>query len=286
MALLTPVLLSLMPFFGWGASDVFSSVTAKRVGPMQTSFIFQSLELLLLFVFILLFWHPFAVAYLPVLILYGAVGALLWPLFLYAAKVGDISVVSPICSTSVVVSSVLGLIFLHEHLTVFKLASLCMVLIGIMLLSVVPGELKAKKLRSLYAGVPPALLFAVLFGAYLFLAAPLSRQVGWYDLALSNRLVTVMVLLAILLAGRLPLPLAVSRQTWGLLLANAVVDLTAFCTFSIAVTRYAVSYVSIISLSFPVVTVLLAAKFLKERLTGLQIAGICFVILSIGILQF
>jgi drug/metabolite transporter (DMT)-like permease len=131
-----------------------------------------------------------------------------------------------------------------------------------------------------------ALGSSVALGLQLFFMAPASRVNGWFYTS---------VFLRIAVAAYAGISVIISKQTkalfhwktlpWKLILGIGVVDFIGLSVYSITVTKYAVSYVSIIVSCASLVTVLIARVWLRENLRPLQYAGIVLMILGIISLQ-
>ena len=76
-----------------------------------------------------------------------------------------------------------------------------------------------------------------------------------------------------------------SKIPWKLLLAAGILDVVAFTTYNMAVSKYDVSFVSVISSASPLVTVVLASIVFKEVTTTVQKIGIALIILGVIGLQ-
>ena len=67
------------------------------------------------------------------LILSGVSTTLLWIFYFKALDTGDVSKVTPIDKTSIVLTLILSMIFLHEKITIIKIISITLILIGTLL---------------------------------------------------------------------------------------------------------------------------------------------------------
>lgn len=268
-----PLVSSFLAMFSWGASDVVSTKVYRLIGSFKGVLFSQliGVPLLLLLLPFQNFNQPFN--FLPVILL-GAADTGVWWLFAYAARVGNIAIVGPLFQTSFVTTVTLGLLFLGESLTINKLLGGAFVLIGAILLSLKINALHRKKLTDhLHTGVLPALLAAVGAGTYLFFLAPLSRVNGWIATTIVVRLAigTTMFLASSL--RRINPFTNWQAVPWSIVITMSFLDQLALITYNFAVTRLDVSLVSIIVSASTLVTVILAATFLKEKLTTLQKLG-------------
>jgi drug/metabolite transporter (DMT)-like permease len=281
--IILPLILSLIPMICWGTMDFLGSRMAKQTNAIIGLFLAQFLGLLMLFPLI-----PFIKEQLsqPLTIFIVALFPFLaWISYLKATKKGIVSVLGPVSRTGFLVSSFLGIIFLQEHITTLKLISFILILCGGLFLTFEWKSIKKIKQTRLFSGVPLALLAAILIGINLFFTAPLSRINGWYYTTLVSRLgVTLYSLVFLLLSFKSTIG-PWKQFPWKISLGIALVDVIGLGVYNFAVTRYEVSYVSVIASCATLVTIVLARLFLKEKLTKIQIISVITMLLGIIFLQ-
>lgn len=223
---------------------------------------------------------------LPIVLL-GVADASVWWLFAYAARVGNIAVVGPLFQTSFITTVILGILFLGEPLTQNKLIGGGLVLLGIVLLSVKRDLSSEERLiRRFHRGVWPALLAAIGAGAYLFFLAPLSRANGWIITTIVVRISIGATMALVGLWRKTSFFADWRRNPWPIIIGMSFLDQLALATYNFAVTRLDVSLVSIIVSASTLVTVVLAAIFLKEKLTNVQKVGALTVVAGLIGLNF
>jgi drug/metabolite transporter (DMT)-like permease len=205
-------------------------------------------------------------------------------LSLYRAfKVGMLSVVSGIASCNAIIPVILALVLLGERPLPWQYAGICVVLVGVVLLSM--GKKATLPSHTHELGVGPAVIAMLLFGTGLFGMKLSVDLAGPETVALLVRLIGIGILIAwIGVSGRLAMPAADVRPA---LLAAGLLDAAAFIFFCEALTHTLLSLVAPISSTIPVVTVGLAYFLLHERLhlgqwigLGLALAGITLVAIS------
>lgn len=261
----------------WGVADFLARGVTRTYGDLETLFGVMLIGCLGVALYVV----PQGVAPVPPgMRMAVAVTALLavtgYAALYRALKVGVLSVVSPIAAGNAVIPVALALIVLDERPLAWQLGGAACVMAGVAMLSIQKGgphsEGEPGRPRSRVAlGVGPALLCALLFGLSLFGMKLSVERIEPNSVALWVRVIGVAALLAWLLAARrLTAPPAGSRAK---LLAAGLLDAAAFVFFCEALTHTLLSLVAPVSATIPLFTVTLARVFLKERLSGLQQAG-------------
>ena len=277
------LILSLIPMICWGTMDFLSSRMAKQTNAIIGLFLAQFLGLLMLFPLIPLIKEQLSQ---PLTILIVALFPFLaWISYLKATKKGIVSILGPVSRTGFLISSFLGILLLNEDITTVKFISFILILSGGIFLTFEWSNIKHIKSTKLFSGVPLALLSAILIGSNLFLTAPLSRTNGWYYTTLVSRLGVTFYSLVFLLLSTKPIIGSWKQFPWKIALGVALTDVIGLGAYNFAVTRYEVSYVSVIASCATLVTIILARLFLKEKLTKIQLFGVVIILFGIILLQ-
>jgi drug/metabolite transporter (DMT)-like permease len=202
----------------------------------------------------------------------GLVGITALGAFYTALSIGTMSIVAPVASTGVALPVMVGLIGGDEP-SLIGSAGLALAVAGIVLASrEAPGGPIGVREQRLSIGL--AILAGLGFGSYFVLAGYGSEgDVAW-TLLLSRvagfPVVAVIALLALRRAGavRPGIGAALALGAIGLL------DLGANAAYNHASTLGELSSVAVASSLYPVVTVMLAAVLLGERVQGIQRVGV------------
>ena len=201
----------------------------------------------------------------------GVVGIVALGAFYTALSIGTMSIVAPISATGVALPVIVGLIGGDEP-GALRAAGLALAVVGIVLASrEAPGG--PIGLREQRLSIVLAILAGLGFGSYFVLAEIGSEgDVAW-TLLLSRvmgfPIIALIALLALRRGATRPgLRTAVALGGIGLL------DLGANALYNHASTIGELSSVSVASSLYPVVTVMLAALLLGERVQGVQRAGV------------
>jgi drug/metabolite transporter (DMT)-like permease len=201
----------------------------------------------------------------------GLVGIAGLMAFYRALAIGTMSIVAPIAATGVALPVLVG-IATGDQPGLVRSVGLGAAVVGIVLASR-EDDGGALDVRQQHQSVALAIVAGVGFGSYFVLAEIGSRgDVAW-ALVLSRLaalpLVAGFAVLALRRGGRRP----PGRQL-AALAALGVVDLGANAAYNHATTIGELSTVAVASSLYPVMTVLLAALVLGERVRGVQRVGV------------
>lgn len=189
---------------------------------------------------------------------------------------GPIAVVSPIGAAYVAVAVLLVVVGLGERLSAGQAIGIGTTFAGIVL-TATDGRSLASALRRPLPGVRFALLAMLSLGAWSAVMAYATRSQDGLALVLWQRVVSTLVMLA-LLAIRREGPIALDRRSWSLVLATGVFDTLANVLFVLGVESGSASIVATASGAYPIVTALLAIVLLRERLAPNQYLGVVVLI--------
>jgi drug/metabolite transporter (DMT)-like permease len=201
----------------------------------------------------------------------GLVGIAGLSAFYRALAIGTMSIVAPIASTGVALPVIVGLIGGDDPGPV-RSAGLALAVVGIVLASR-EEDAGAADARQQRLSIVLAIVAGLGFGSYFVLAEiGSSGDVAWtlvFSRVSALPIIAVFALLALRRGGTRP-------AGWALavLAGIGLIDLGANWFFNHASTIGELSSVAVGSSLYPVVTVMLAALLLGERVQGVQRAGV------------
>lgn len=272
------LLISLVPVFSWGIMWFFVTKATRTMELFQAQFLFQLVGIPLLLLILPFVPHMALSANLLLLLALGILETFVLTLYFLALKIGNLSIVGPVNESNVLITVFLAIVILHESLYSLKIVGIFAILLGVILLGF---QLSRKKSLSTYAGVGPALISTIGTGVYVFFVGISSRLNGWYFTSLGIRIVIPLTILIIFVVQRKNIFHVFKKVPWILVIPAAFFDVLGFSTFNFALTRYDISYVSVIISATPVVSVILALLFLKEKLKWYQFIGFILIIAGI-----
>lgn len=206
----------------------------------------------------------------------GLIGTAALGLFYRALAIGTMSVVAPITATGAVIPVIVGLAT-GDALSVVQVGGLAVVLVGVVLASREQSSVEApseEQRRSIVLAVAAAVGFGLFF---LLSHPPAEESVGWTVFFLRLAQVPVVAGIWLWLGAKRPGP-----KLTTVLLCAGTLDLGATALLALANSGGEVSIVSVLTSTYPVVTVLLAAVVLHERLLRSQYVGIVLTLAGIG----
>lgn len=206
----------------------------------------------------------------------GLIGTAALGLFYRALAIGTMSVVAPITATGAVIPVIVGLAT-GDALSVVQVGGLAVVLVGVVLASREQSSVEApseEQRRSIVLAIAAAVGFGLFF---LLSHPPAEESVGWTVFFLRLAQVPVVAGIWLWLGAKRPGP-----KLTTVLLCAGTLDLGATALLALANSGGEVSIVSVLTSTYPVVTVLLAAVVLHERLLRSQYVGIVLTLAGIG----
>jgi len=191
--------------------------------------------------------------------------------FFYAGlATGRMGVVSPISSLGALIPLTVALIN-GERPTPLQLVGMAIALIGAFCAS-------GPEIRS---GLPLKPLILALGATFGFGTALTFMAMGSQDSSLLTMTTSIVAIIALRFRSLGGIP----AKTLPLLIFIGLADFLANFTLGIATTKGLVSITMVLGSLFPIVTSVMAYKFLDERLHRVQYAGILFAILGISLIS-
>lgn len=280
------IILGLISMLGYGLGNAMTKVPVRKIGPLRTIFFrgFLLTILLLAVLFfvidevIISFWH---IMFMIVISIGGYIALLVFYKGLSKGKVG---VVTPIASSSVIITVVLSLIFFNEALNSMQWIAIMLIFLGIILITVNFRHFKSSDLFSMKSGVPYAVLTCVMWGIGFFLFKIPVMVIG-------------PVLTALLLEGGIALwsglHMKKTKQFFRLkksmLVYIVFVAVTGFfgtLCFNMGIMHSDVSIVAPIAFSAPLITALYGRFIYNEHMNIKQWIAVILIILGIILISY
>jgi drug/metabolite transporter (DMT)-like permease len=272
------ILLALAAAASWGLADFLAGLASRRVSVSVVLLLVEGGGLVVIGVVAVIWGGPF---FDDAQDFWSAVGAglsgvLALGCFYRALAIGTMSVVAPISSAGVALPVIVGIATGNRPSAITTLG-LVAIVVGVVLASREEHD-GAEATAAGRTALGLALLAAVGFGGFFVLIdAPADVSVPW-TLVVSRGAAVPLVALVIL-HTRPAFPTA--RLGLGIA-AVGCVDLLATALLSLAQTEGDLSIVSVLGGMYPVVTVLLAAAVLGERVRPPQLVGIVCALGGVG----
>ncbi|MBN2454017.1 DMT family transporter [Candidatus Woesearchaeota archaeon] len=284
MALTQGILLGLLAMAGWGFADFFAKLLVPKIGVRRT--VFWELSILSFIVLPFLLYSgvpevtPGSLLIFLIVLITQLSGLLL---FYKGLDVGKVSIVSPISSAYPLIAVFAGIFLLGEALSTLHSVGIILIILGTVLVSAKISELVKLKKSSLSAGASYGLLAMFSWGIMMVALKYLVELWGIFLPTFSFAVSSALMIL--LYSGSFGKGLSFSRKYAYLLLLLTAFDALGFLSFNAGLLSGLLSIVAPVSASFPFVTVTLAAFFLRERLAGIQYAGIAGILTGLVLLS-
>lgn len=284
----------------WGTLDIFTALASRRVGSLVVTAGMQVVGAAILTT--VLFGTggslPTDSGTLAIAALLGLIGAGAYLSYFTGLALGPIAVVSGMVAAYGGLSVALAVVVRGESLNLLQATGAIVATIGVVLTGIAfDGGWRSAKLAG--PGVAFALLATVLFALMTLTTDIALESAGWLEVLVVARLVNAALSIAVLtwltLRPRPSKGTAEPRPTLGrsgrqrvalfILLAGGL-DVLGLASFSIGLESAPTWLVGLASSFGPVVTILFAVLFLRERLRPIQwlgLAGVGFGMIAIGI---
>lgn len=284
-SLLVAIIAGLGSMLGWGTADFFAKKTIDVIGDIKTLFWAQLIGVIpLAVIFLARPAIPHFNSIDPLfLVLLGAISALSYLPFYTGLSKGEVSLLSPVFASYSVVLVLLSALFLHESISLDQMAAILIVFCGILLISSDPTELRSflKNPSTHIKGLPEVLFAMLMYSFWLFFLDKFLQGKNWIFPLLVIRVVAVVTLIVYARVKTLELKVT-DRSLWKFLAVIGVFDVAAFAFVSYGFSQSTyTSVIAVLSATFSVPTIILAAVFLKERVRTYQAVAILLILTGI-----
>lgn len=251
----------------WGIGDFIGGLKSRTLSPLAVLAIAQPVGFMAMTIVVLIHWEPWP----GPSVLYAAPAALLGTLGLVAfyrgMAAGTISLVAPIAATGALIPVAFGLAT-GERPSPVQLAGIVLAVGGAVATSYEPGE--GGERPRLAAGIGWGLLAAVAFGGYFIpMHEAAEGDFVWATFLFRATSLSLVLVAALVVRPRLPH----HPRDIAVIACIGLADTSGNILFAAAASQGLVSVVSVLASLYPVVTVILARVYLRERVTRVQEGG-------------
>ena len=275
------VLISLLASALWGGADFIGGLVTKRHGVLAVVACVEGAGLVGIAAVLLVSGYPLPqTSDLVNAAIAGLCGVSGLALFYQALSIGTMSIVAPVSSCGAAIPAVYGVVT-GDPLSLLLGLGILVAMAGIILASL---EAEHEGVEQVREGSRLSLILAGLsafgFGGYfIFFDRATGDSVLW-SLA-TARSVPLVVLVIIIAARRIPLPRG--RDAQARVFAG-LTDAGATGLYGVALTKGALSVVSVVGSLYPVTTVVLARLVLGERVRRIQAVGIVLALTGVALI--
>jgi drug/metabolite transporter (DMT)-like permease len=259
--------LALAASVAWGIGDFLGGIKSRTLAPLAVLAVAQPVGLGLMLVVGLVHWEPWPGREVLFAAPAAALGTTGLIAFYRGMAAGAISLVAPIAATGVLLPVAFGLAT-GERPSALQLMGIALAVGGAVVTSYEPGS--ATQRPRMAAGIGWALLAAVAFGGYFIpMHAASEDDFVWAALVFRTTSFSLVLMAVLALRPRL----ARAPRDLAVIACIGIADTSGNVFFAAAASQGLVSVVSVLASLYPVVTVVLARVYLRERVTRVQEAG-------------
>jgi drug/metabolite transporter (DMT)-like permease len=272
------------PLFALGASlsygiaDFTGAMAARRTSALTVTLSVQLIGLLFLLPLMPLLPGTFSIPAILIGGASGAVGTVGLVVYLRAMAKGPIGVISPLAAASgAVVPVAWGSLVLGDELSSLQIGGVLLALVSVFVVAWVPGTaVGAAEPRAILTGLGSG----VLFGAFFVALDATPADSGMWPLVGARVASALGILLLLRIVSRPAHP----GPALGLIALSSLSDMSANVLFLLATRGGLLSISALLSSLYPVVALLLARRFIAERLHRVQAAGVVGALIAMGLL--
>jgi drug/metabolite transporter (DMT)-like permease len=262
----------------WGVGDLGAALVSRRVGSLATVLLVQLAGLIAILAVAAAVRPSWSGRWTDVALLVanGVIVAIAYVLHYRALELGPVALVSPLTSAYAVIPIALAWLVLGERIGVGFGLGAALATAGVVLVTADPRQFgEAAAMRR--DGLPYALGAMALFGVATFVLGVVSRHAGWLPTVALGRVFTVVALVPLFLVRR---P-AVGSAGGGIVAAGLLVgvaDILGIMSFARGAQVAALSVVSAVSATFPLIPFVGGLVLLRERPAFSQALGVLAVV--------
>jgi drug/metabolite transporter (DMT)-like permease len=275
------VALALLSGLVWGVCDFAGGKATQRAAVLPVVWLSKLVSLPLLAIYLIATYVPMTPIGLAWGAMAGVAGFVGLVLFYRALSAGAMAVVAPITGvTSAAIPVVVGLLS-GERPSVARLIGIGCALLAIALVSISPqpsGQRQIVSSRLVAAALGAGGGFALFFILLALAGDTAGGAVGLWPIAGSQLSALIICGLLLLMTRPGPWP---RRTALGFTVLAGPCDMTANALFLVASRGGDLSVVAPLAALYPVTTVILALIIDRERLQGVQIAGLAFAVTAL-----
>jgi len=278
------ILFGIIAMIGWGFSDFFAAMAARKTSVIKTLVWSQIVgTLMLILAFLLFFKFPdISFNYLMLILISAFLNIIALLAFYKGMQIGNVSVISPISSAYAAITVILSLIFLNEKLNGLQTVGVSLAILGTILVSFKLHDLMKLKLKSVVSGVRYGLIAMLGWGIAFVFVGILVENLGWFFPPLLIKTAGIFYILAY--AGTAKKSISFPKNAALLVALIGILETVGFLAIGAGMSFEQTSIVVPISSTYALMTVILAQIFFKEAIGLNQKIGIAAVLLGLVLL--
>lgn len=277
------VLFGLAFAIGIGVADVISAGLTRSLGVLRTVFLLQLFGVVGMLVFALVTGQLETIEARDVLLMAGlTVLVVFFYLGFYKAlQLGPIALVGPIVAAHSPVVVVLAVIFLGERISAWQIVAIAATVVGVVMASIDMQALRSGR-TIIGLGVALAIGVSIAAGFWQFAIAVMSKEMGWFAPVFFTRVFMVCILVPVVAIRREQPWVGLNRKLGVAIVLVAALETLSLLAFTRGSEIGIVSIVAAASTAYPLIPIVGGIVLFRERLGGVQFAGLFIV--TVGLL--
>lgn len=277
MALTQGIIFAIIATFGWGIADFFAKKAVDEIGPYRTFFYSYFIGLFPILIYFVFFPN---IKNLTMLIIFlFIIEALLnfigYICFYKGIEIEKLSVIAPIIACNSVIVVLLSIIFLNEVLNLNQGIGVGLMIIGLVFVSI-QGKFEITSRKAILI----ALISMVAWGGATFMFGYLVKQSNWLLAIVLGRFLSWVWGSLFFKVKKVSLSFP-KGSVINYIILVAFLELIGVLFFSLSATESMISIIGPIVHLYPVVTLIMARLFLKEKLILYQKIGIAGILIGL-----
>ena len=279
------ILFGIITMLSWGISDFFAAKASRKIGAIKTVIWSQIIGVAVFALIFIIFFNPIAISSRDIIIaIASGVLSIVGLASLYKGfELGNISIVSPIASSSAVVTVILSIFLLGEKISAVQETGVSLAIIGTVLVSFKIHDLIKLNLGNLASGVKYGFAAMFAFGVSYVLIDMLIHDLGWFVpvfLVKSFGLAFIIVF-----SADAKEEILFPKRAANFVFIVGVLETLAFLSLGAGISIDYTSIIIPIASAFPAVTIVLAGLFFREQMDANQKIGVAAVLCGLILLS-
>lgn len=281
------IFFAVIAMLGYGFGNALAKVPVQKIGSERTIFYRNVMVSVLLFVIFLFFSHnaTFSAKYILIALLIAVIGYIPLLFFYKALNIGKVGLVSPVANSSMAFTVLFSIIFFHESISFGQAVAIILIILGIILISLDPRDLKNSKLLKISSGLPYALITSLLWGLVFFLwkipVSILGPILTSLVIEFGTMICSVVYIYIVKKDFQRP-----DNKILKYILFMSLGGALGTLFFNMGIEKTNVSIVSPIASGAPLIATLYAKLVFKEKLSKLQYLAIIMITLGVILVSY
>jgi len=286
------IFIGLVVMLCWGVAGFLMTIPTRKIGVLKTQFISNGLALIPTTIVTILFFKNITISsfnlFLIILSGFFMVGGIYN--FYKGIEIGDVSLISSINGAYSMITVILAVLLLGEKLSIIKIASIVLIFSGLFLASV---NLKKFKELKVVKGIKFAIIGMVLQGIQFFIIGILAKEIMFFGIhSATTSSINVYIFTGFIYSAlfigfaaskkQVPRLKELKHKYFPLLfLATTIMFAGAWLLLNYGISIGNVSILMPITSLNPIVAIILAVIFYKEKLVLNQKLGILTILIGL-----